>query len=125
MTDVQKPVDSYKGLPRRITVGAFTFRVHIEPETHPELVDAFGCCNTNKQLIYLREGQDAALALNTVVHELSHAVNWVYGVEDDSTEEQFTGSHTNGMIDMWMRNPRLFLWIAKLLRQAKKDASHD
>jgi hypothetical protein len=117
--------DIFKGLPRRMQVGAFVFRVLLESSEHELLAEAFGRCDTDNRRIYVRQDMDAELALNTVVHELSHAVNWVYGVNDDSTEEQFTGQHTNGLIDLWMRNPRLVLWITKTLRRAKKEAHAD
>jgi hypothetical protein len=114
--------DVFKGLPRRIQVGQFGFRVLIEPETHEMLTEAFGRCDTTARRIFLRAGMDPALALNTVCHEVTHAVNWVMDLEDGATEEAFTSRHTNGLIDVWMRNPRLFAWISKTLELAKREA---
>ena len=115
----------FKGLPRRIHVGAFVFRIRVEPPEHEMLVDCYGCCDTENCRITVSSALNAAFALNTVMHELKHATNWVYGLDDDSTEEQFTNLDTNATIDMWQRNPRLFLWISKTLRRAKQDAHGD
>lgn len=127
MTEIrtERTDDPFKGLPRRIHVGQFLFRIQIESEEHEELIEAFGRCDFTARRIYLRSGMDAELSLNTALHELTHAVNWVYDLDDESTEEQFTSRHTNGMVDMWMRNPRLYLWITKTLRRAKREASGD
>lgn len=118
--------DVYKGLPRRIHVGAYTFRVVIAAAAgHEHLEDADGMTVFDELRIYLRAGPNLQLALNTVMHEVTHAINWVYGVTDDSTEEQFTAQHTNGQLEVWMRNPRLLNWKVKQLRRIKKESSRD
>lgn len=120
-------IDAFKGLPRRVHIGPFTFRVVVESkhQGHEFLDENDGCCDTNGQRIFVRGDLTLALAINVVQHEISHAINWVYGVTDDSTEEQFTNQHSNGQIEVWLRNPRLWNWFAKQLRVLRKEASHD
>lgn len=118
--------ETYKGLPRRIHVGPTTFRVVIcRADDSAYLEDADGCCVFDEFRIYLRDTLPLQRAVNTVIHEVTHAINWVYGVTDDSTEEQFTTQHTNGLLEVWIRNPRLLNWKVKQLRRMKKEASRD
>ncbi|MBT2321271.1 hypothetical protein J7E62_02720 [Variovorax paradoxus] len=120
------PVDHYKGLPRRIHVGPTTFRVVVgTAELHPCLTDCCGITVFEEYRIYLHDGMLLQAAVNTVIHEVSHAINWVYGVTDDSTEEQFVTQNSNGLVEVWMRNPRLLNWIVKQLRAMKKEAARD
>lgn len=123
MSDAQ--TDPYKGLPRRIHVGHACFRVVIADESNEFLEDADGCAVFHEFRIYLRENLPLQLAVNVVQHEVTHCINWVYGVTDDSTEEQFTNQHTNGLQEVWLRNPRLLNWQVKQLRRMKKEASRD
>lgn len=118
--------DVYKGLPRRVHVGGYTFRVAISTSDACEhLVDADGMCVFSELRIYLRADLDLQLAVNTVQHEVTHAINFVYGVTDDSTEEQFTTQHANGQTEVWLRNPRLMNWQVKQIRRLKKESSRD
>lgn len=123
----QEPTpDVFKGLPRRIHVGAATFRVVVTHEGDCEYLEGnHGCAVFNDFRIYLSKDVNLQTALNTVQHEVTHCINWVYGVTDDSTEEQFTTQHSNGQIEVWMRNPRLLNWITRSLRAIKKEAARD
>jgi hypothetical protein len=128
MSDVAA-TDVYRGLPRRIHVGATTFRVVITTPEAAEggqyLADADGCCVFDEFRLYLRDDLPLQRAVNVVKHEVTHAINWVYGVDDESTEEQFTTQHTNGELEVWVRNPRLLNWLVKQVRRMKKEASRD
>lgn len=119
-----EPDDLFKGLPRRLQIGAYTFRVSVVDQDHEKLAGNEGMTHFDEFRIYLHPklGQRA---LEVVQHEITHCVNWVYGIDDDSTEETFTTQHSKGLTELWMRNPRLWNWFAKTLRQARKDSAKD
>ena len=118
--------DVWKGLPRRIKVGQFTFRVTIALQGNCELLDGNdGRAVWEDYRLYFREDMPIQAAVNTVYHEVTHAINWIYGVTDESTEEQFTTQHTNGQIGVFLDNPRLLNWLIKGLRRIKKEGSSD
>jgi predicted mannosyl-3-phosphoglycerate phosphatase (HAD superfamily) len=128
MGDFAKPAepDVFKGLPRRIHVGGHTYRVLIQSvEENAELENAFGLTDLEKFRIHLFVGMPASQALEVVQHEVSHVINDVFGVTDDSSEEQFTTQHSKGLIEIQLRNPRYVNWINKTLRRVRKEASRD
>jgi hypothetical protein len=112
--------DVYTGLPRKIAIGQYVFRIHVVPGDHPKLEGNDGMTYTGENNVYLSLANDTHLALITVVHELTHCVNWARDVEDGADEEHFTTQHTNGVVEMWLRNPKAFSWVNKQLRAVRK-----
>lgn len=124
--DEPRGIEVYKGLPRRIHVGPHTFGVVIcQPSECEHLKDADGCAAFNEMRIYLRDNLPLQLAVNVVVHEVTHCINWVYGVNDESTEEQFTNQHATGEIDVFLHNPRYMEWVMRQVRRMKRNAEGD
>lgn len=116
----------YNGLPRRIKIGQYTFRIVISnKEASPDLEGCDGITDFEKFRIYLDESLHRQRAINVVQHELTHAINWVYGVNDGAEEEQITTQHTNGLIELWVSNPKVFGWFAKSLRAMKRENAKD
>lgn len=126
MTTEAKSPDVFNGLPRRIQIGPNTFRVQITNETEtPDLEGSHGLSDLDKFRIYLSEGMEAQLALEVVQHEVSHCINSVYGITDDSDEETFTTQNSKGLADLQLRNPRYVNWLVKTIRRARKEAARD
>ncbi len=113
-----------KGLPRKVRIGQFTLRFKVATtDERPELVNCNGLTLFEESLILLEakhvETASAEQLLNTVQHEISHTINIVYGVDDESTEETFVAQHTNGLVAFWIDNPRFETWRRKMLREIK------
>jgi hypothetical protein len=118
--------DVYAGLPRKVKVGAYTFRIHITTADKNDVLDGCdGITDFSKFHIYLDEHLARQRAINVVQHELTHAINWVYGIDDGALEEHITTQHTNGLVELWVSNPKVFNWIAKTLRAVKREAAKD
>jgi hypothetical protein len=118
--------DVFHGLPRRIKVGQYTFRVLIgTPEVYADLDGCDGITDFEKFRITLHEGVALQRAINVVQHELTHAINWVYGIDDGAQEEHITTQHTNGLIELWMSNPKVVNWFVKNLRAVKRQNAKD
>ena len=116
----------YLGLPRRVRIGQYTFRISLTTaEKNAILTDCDGITDFESFRIFLDENLLRQRALNVVQHELTHAINWVYGIDDGAEEEHITTQHTNGLVEMWMSNPKVFNWIAKNLRIVKRENSKD
>ena len=116
----------YLGLPRRVKIGQYTFRITIAtPAQHEILEGCDGITDFEKFRIYLDESLPRQRAINVVQHEITHAINWVYGIDDGAQEEAITTQHTNGLIEMWVSNPKVFNWFAKTLRVMKREAKKD
>lgn len=121
--------DVFRTLPRRIAIGAYTFRVKLVPAGHEKLKDedsdSDGMTVFDEQCIYLCSSLALHRALNVVQHEVSHAINWVNDVSDESTEEEFVTRNTNGLVEVQMRNPRYVRWVNSAIRRFKKESSSD
>lgn len=124
MSDVTK--DVFKGLPRRVQIGPNTYRIKLSnPTETPDLVENFGMTYGEEFRIVLHEDMPAHQAAEITQHELSHCINEVYGVDDESTEEHTVTQHSKGLTELWLRNPRLHNWFVKTIRRARKEASRD
>jgi len=118
--------DVYTGLPRRVKIGQYTFRVIVSNKTDsPDLEGCDGITDFEKFRVYLDESLPLQRAVNVVQHELTHAINWVYGVDDGALEEHITTQHTNGLVEMWMSNPKVVNWFVKQLRALKSANKKD
>jgi hypothetical protein len=127
MTAATAPdTDVFKGLPRRVQIGARTYRIRVTDQSEcADLEDSYGMTYHEEFRVALHKDMPAHLATEIVQHEISHCINAVYGVDDESTEEQFVTQHSRGMAELWMRNPRLLNWFVKTVRRARKEATRD
>lgn len=68
-------------IPRRIKVGAYTFKVVFKDELE-EAVDRLmvGKCDPNKQEIFIKQGQTKVQEFSTFIHEWIEAANYIYGI---------------------------------------------
>lgn len=114
--------DVYLGLPRKAKIGQYTFRITLTTaEKNSILVDCDEMTDFVAFRIYIDENLHRQRAINVVQHELTHAINWVYGVDDGAEEETITTQHTNGLIELWVNNPKIFNWFVKSLRTMKRE----
>lgn len=118
-------VDLFRGLPRRFQIGSYTFRIKLVGHEHPKLEGNNGMTYCEDAEIYVFNGLQLVRCLEVVQHELTHAINWVYGVTDESTEEAFTTQHSKGLVELGMKNPKWKTWEARLLRLMRKQATKD
>lgn len=116
--------DFFDGLPPHVKVGPYLFRLVPTTAIDPALGPAtWGRCHFEPTCIYLLKNQTAGNALNTLVHEITHAINWCAGLNNDSTEEQFTALHTTGLLQVRIDNPELDAWITRQV-DAQRKALH-
>lgn len=104
------------GLPPAVKVGSVRLRFRVtSPRARPELVGNNGLCLFDERLILLDraffEAASPPQAANVVQHEVSHAICFVFGVNDGCEEEQFVERHTNGLIAVYHDNPKFAAWV--------------
>ena len=100
-------------MPRHIRVGTYDFLIEVKGRTEAVADSEFGRCQFFNQKIFVCEHQEPQSLVNTVWHEVIHAVHWVFGLDDGSTEEEFTNLGANGTLIVMRENPELMSWIAK------------
>lgn len=106
-------------MPKPIRVGAYMFAFKIAPtEREDELEDALGFFDMDSECIFLDptlEDHPVRYA-EVILHEVSHAVNEVYGAyEDGLTEEEFVKRNSRGWTQVHRDNPDLMEFVKRKL----------
>lgn len=113
-------IDFYKTMPKSVRIGCYTYIV--EKGTPHEHDNTFGWTTTHIRKISIAPDLRGEQIANTFLHEVTHAVHWVYGllyaIDNESpppTEEMFTTIGTNGICAFWQDNPEALKWWLKAL----------
>lgn len=55
--------------------------------------------------------------LDTLLHELNHAIWWAYGIKDEDKEERTVSVMATGMVQILRDNPKLLKYINEVLNK--------
>lgn len=55
-------------------------------------------------------------AVDTLLHEMTHAIWSIYGIEKTDTEERIVTVMGAAWTQVWRDNPKLLAWVAKALK---------
>lgn len=108
--------EAVAALPDSVMVGPFQYA--IKPvSVHVSMEDnRFGCFYSASFIIEIQEDiPSVAKAVDTLLHEILHAIWWVYGLEDVDKEERSVGTMATALTALHRDNPWLSGWIAKAL----------
>lgn len=111
-------------LPSTVRVGPFDFA--IKPWAH---LDAHGSrryaeCNTLALEIKIDEMlplTHPVKAIDSLLHEIGHAIWWCYGIQREDTEERIVSTTATAMTALFRDNPDLVRWISAGLGQQLMD----
>jgi hypothetical protein len=113
-----------KLLPTRLWIGTYEFYLMSVPRTHPKLDgDADGITYTGDDgnLICIASHLDARRMLEVVLHEVTHAINWVNDIEDGTDEEDVATKHGHAWSALLLDNPRFQRWLTVALNRIRKE----
>ena len=97
--------------PSNIRVGPFDFSVFWVDANNGVDKGEFGECDTTNLAIKIDKSVDRILQLDTLLHEISHAIYWVYGLEDKDKEERIVQIMATGWTQVFRDNPILRTFI--------------
>lgn len=107
------------GLPSSIRVGPYPFAIKtasLEQMTDASGESHWGECDTATYLITIMdEYPSPARAVDTVLHEISHAIYHVFCLDDDEKEERVVTAMGRGLTLVFLDNPALVAWISRTL----------
>ena len=106
--------DLYTRLPSSVRVGFFVYSIETISAELADSKGLYGYADNNKNEIRVSDGLNDQQLLNTVFHEVLHAIHWQYGLYDGATEEQFTNLSTNGLCAFYADNPDFVDWFFNL-----------
>ena len=105
-------------MPASVKVGYRTYRLELWTEQQATDEDSDGESDHEAGAIRLDPRMDPQKAGNTVLHELIHAVWYVWSLpEENIGEELAVGGITNGLATVLRDNPGLFAWIERNLQK--------
>lgn len=110
-------------LPRKVWVGSHEFAVRLVSQDDLVLAGEDGDMTTDGTtgVISIAADLDARRRLEIVLHELTHALNWSYEIEDGVSEEDIATKHGRAWAVFWLDNPRFESWLAYTLSRIRKE----
>lgn len=111
-------------LPRKLWVGSYEFTMALVPRDHPMLpADAEGITYFDPLAIYVADNLSLIGTLDTVLHEVTHAVNHAGDVSDGPDEETIAGTHGRIWATLYVDNPRFQRWLTNTVNRIRKERS--
>ena len=77
--------------------------------------DDQGSVDLNDCVIQVVKKYPRDTVVDTLLHEIIHAIHYVMGVKDSTTEEETTRALETGLCTVWKHNPKVFNWINQQL----------
>ena len=102
----------FAGFPEILRIGPFDYRVKIVKK-----LKDWGEFSSRKCVIRLRSKMSPAWAIDTVKHEISHAIWHTYHLKRGDGEERIVTVMATGWTQVYRNNPKLLKWIAATARK--------
>ena len=82
----------------------------------PGTEDDWGLCDKDKRIISIRCHRDPVANVDTLIHEILHAIWYEYQMCEEGEEEEIcVGKLASGLTKVMARNPVLLDWIKEQL----------
>jgi hypothetical protein len=120
---------SVERLPKRLRIGSFTFKLLLVAKDHPDLngeddegepYSCLGLTDAETTRILMATDSEFDQFVNTLIHEIGHAINHSYGIHGGEEEEHITTQSANGWMQVNLDNPRLENWLHAAWRALRK-----
>lgn len=104
-------------LPPTIRVCGHDITIERWGSTAANACHRWGEFSSVEQMIRIREDMPTPQqAANTLLHEVNHAVFWLYGVGKDDDEERIVTTLANAWTAVYRDNPWLPFWLSECIR---------
>lgn len=102
-------------LPEKLKIAAFDIIVEEWGNGHANDSNAFGDFKTTNLTIRVDCSINKYKIMDTLLHEINHAIWWAYGLEDEDKQERVCGTLATAYIALYRDNPHLIEFIKKTL----------
>lgn len=104
-------------LPNSIRIGGYDWAIEKWSSHQSASAQRYGECSIIEQTIRVQLDMPTRFkAVDTLMHEVMHAVFWVYGIHDDDKEERIVAALGSATMALHRDNPWLTKWIEKVLK---------
>ena len=107
--DVTKPTITY---PTSIKIGPHYFKIERWEHTASTTHQQYGQCSVSEKTLRVDRMLEGTWHwLETMIHEINHAVYWVYDIEDEDKEERVVAAFSTAWTSIYQDNPELVTFI--------------
>lgn len=107
----------FDGLPERIRVGSVWYNITISDKNIMSEEGPLGMTRRDLCEIVIRETGNVSQDLNTVIHEIGHAIYNTQDLHHADEEEQIVNRWTNGWLAFLYDNPDFTSWYTNALEE--------
>jgi hypothetical protein len=103
-------------LPDHVRIAGFDFK--LERWTHHQAAGSarYGEFSSVEQVIRIQQDMPSPFkAVDTLLHEISHGICWVYGIKEGDNEERTVSILGTAWMTLHRDNPWLAKWLSKVL----------
>jgi hypothetical protein len=112
------PAEAFDRMPKLVRIGPFDFEIVTWTSLESNAARRYGECSTQEQKLRIcREMSSCEKLVDTVLHEVLHAIFWAYSIEDGFNEEQTVTRISTAFLSLFRDNPELLLWVNETLRK--------
>lgn len=102
----------FSDLPGQFRIGPYDFDVMIETNAKNDL----GTMSlTDLKITLSPEHPNPIYALDTILHEVIHAISRIQGLRKNDDEERIANTLASGLTQVLRDNPQLVAWINRVL----------
>lgn len=104
-------------LPSSIRVGPYDVGIVIRSSEQQRELEDHGLFSGRWLQIEIEpDATSCAFMADTFLHEVTHAIYYVWGIRDEDDEERTVSTLTTGKIQVYRDNPWLLDWLKKALK---------
>jgi hypothetical protein len=109
-------------VPKKVKIGYSIFDIDSRDEAWKEKNRAVGMCKVDKSLIEYYNAQSEPEIVNTILHEILHAIVYVFDIDFDNAkkEECLVTKMANGLHTLLLDNPELLKWLLESCKNERK-----
>ncbi len=100
-------------LPQIIKIAAFDFKIVLWTYDKANSHNCYGRLSVNEKTISIDETLDRYQMLNTLIHEINHAIYWAYNIQDKDKEERIVTTFATAWTQIYRDNIDLLKFIEK------------
>ena len=104
----------FDGLPKWIFIHPYKIEVIVRDKLDD---DAWGCYNFGVSIELKKTHPNAAMAIDTLLHEINHGVYRNSGLSELSQEEPICAAMATGWTSVLISNPKLVAWLTKAAKR--------
>ena len=97
--------------PSKIKIACFDIAIEDYIPQQAAILARFGEFSCSESMIRIDPNIDKIKGIDTLLHELNHAIYWAYGLEDADKEERVVATFATAWTQVFRDNPDLLEFI--------------